>query len=679
MYSQSLLAALFFVLLGMATGAAIMTVGRGVTSWTLVWMLNGLGYGVGLGSMEGLFYSLVWSLPGTIIGMCWALFLWTRSERMHEATAQRAINSFVALIITPVLFAIPMGIMGFLDLGFTDDVFGVMAMAAIMGSIVGLGVGLKSVEEKEVRCPTCGTANKVPLGMALEKGTCRRCHDFLENPVSQAAEGRGGTGEEEIAEVRVPSLRGSIGGLIGGMLLGVIVQVFVCVPGGALLGACKGAVFAWVEGIAGGAAMVDGMIQGAWVGGFVGVGSGALIVAFRKTVDSIRALRPFRSAKCAVCGTENRVPRDREVEEFSCLNCQNRLVASRPVPRWIWGLGLTLVLLIYLLVESVYNPDRELFTLRGSDYWINSLSFSPDGRYLASGDRDEKVFVWDLVTGEEVHSFYEQYEINSVAFSADGKYLAYGMGDDYVRWQEENNKVTLRELSTGRIVERLEGHRSAVHAVAFSADGKYLASGSADSTVILWDVERLEPVRTIGVQEGAIRYMRFSADGEKLALDGEGNSIGIWDVASGEKILSLEGHAGGVTCVAFSVDGMHLASGGLDYKVKVWEVETGELKQEIGGYDDSFTFKRQGHGGYVLSVVFSPDGRYLVSGGEYRTIRFWDWHTGEQVRVLGGAEFPFTLIEGGHADGVQALVFSPDGRYLVSGDEDGLVKFWRVE
>jgi WD40 repeat protein len=278
-----------------------------------------------------------------------------------------------------------------------------------------------------------------------------------------------------------------------------------------------------------------------------------------------------------------------------------------------------------------------------------------------------------------VDRFHAYYDVHQVAFSADGRHLAWGLGDPYTSWQEDNNKIGLYEVEAGEIIERLEGHRSAVTGVAFSADGRRLVSAGADSTVRIWDAESWQREKVIDVEDSAWR-MALAANGRTLAIDGPENSVEIRDLESGRVIHVLKGHSGGTKCLAFSPDGRYLASGGLDYKVKMWEVESGGLKWEAGGLRYSWsTEEREGHRGYVLALVFSSDGRYLASGGEYRTVRLWEAETGTQVRVFGGAEPPFTLIRGGHPDGVQALAFSPDGRYLASADEDGLIKFWRME
>ena len=679
LYLQSPLGAVATLLFGMGAGVAAVSVGSGSVGWTLLWMLNGLGYGLGLGSWEGAFYALVWSAPGVFLGLFWALFLWTRIERLHEANAQRLVNGFLGMAITPLLFALPLGIMGLLDLGWSDDVIGVMAMGGIVGCVFGLIAGLGSVDVREVVCPTCDADNRVPVGRRLERVTCRRCHDFLENPASAARGLERVSDEGGERKVKLPSLTRSVAGLMWGMITGAIVQMVICIPCGILFGWLKGELFAWIAGFPAWPGGVDGAIQGGMVGGVIGAASGALSAALDRGITYLRVLQPQRSIDCSTCGAENRMRRGQEVEAAHCRSCGNPLSSRRQLPRWVWGLGLTFVSLLALLAEDIGDGARDLFTLRGHDYWVESLAFSADGRYLASGGDDEMVLIWDLDTGEEVDRFHANYDIHRVAFSPDSRYLVWGQGDPHTSWQEENNKIGLYGVERGEIIERLEGHRNAVTGVAFSADGRTLVSAGADSTVRIWDAESWNQARVIDLEDSVWR-MALSADGRTLAIDGPEDSVEIRDLGSGRVIHALEGHSGRTKCLAFSPDGRYLSTGGLDYKVKVWEVESGELKWEAGGRRDSWTaVDREGHRGYVMAVAFSPDGRYLASGGEYRTVRLWEVETGTQLRVLGGAEPPFTLIRGGHPDGILALAFSPDGRYLASADEDGLIKFWRME
>ncbi len=197
-------------------------------------------------------------------------------------------------------------------------------------------------------------------------------------------------------------------------------------------------------------------------------------------------------------------------------------------------------------------------------------------------------------------------------------------------------------------------HECAVMTVAFSRDGKP-TSGSTDGTMERGDTR---PVKTPIPRENStsITSMAFSPDGKRLASGSSDGTVTLWDVPREKKPRTLLGHTREVDSVAFSSDGKQLASGSMDKTVKLWNTETGK---EIP------TSMRQD--GTVFSVAFSPDGKRLASGSKDGTVKLWNTETGEKICTLPG-----------HSESVNSVAFSPDGKQLASGSSDGNVRIWEV-
>jgi len=238
---------------------------------------------------------------------------------------------------------------------------------------------------------------------------------------------------------------------------------------------------------------------------------------------------------------------------------------------------------------------------------VFSVTFSPDGRLLASGSGDNTVKLWDVATGALVRTLTG----HSVAFSPDGGLLASGSLD---------NTVKLWDVATGALARTLAGHINSVASVAFSPDGRRLASGSVDNTVKLWDVATGEELRVLAGHTLIVDSVAFSPDGRLVASGSFGTTILLWDVATGALVRSLAGHTSwiSVTSVAFSPDGRLLASGSGDETVKLWDVATGREVRTLSGHSDC-----------VWSVAFSPDGRLLASASSDCTVRLWPVEEGE--------------------------------------------------
>jgi WD40 repeat protein len=238
--------------------------------------------------------------------------------------------------------------------------------------------------------------------------------------------------------------------------------------------------------------------------------------------------------------------------------------------------------------------------------------------------------------------------INQIAWSPDGRILASPSNDRTIRlWDTESGEPRCT----------LEGHTKVVNSVAWSPDGRTLASVSLDRTIRLWDAKSGEPCPTPERYPSKLYSVAWSPDGRTLASGPLYEPIPLWDADSGVLCGKLEGHDHAVNSVAWSPDGQTLASASDDKTIRLWDAKNKKLRRMLIGHSDR-----------VLNVVWSPDGQILVSSSADHTIRLWDFETGRQMSVLES-----------HTSTVRCVYFSSNGRLLASKSYDGTVRLWRCD
>ncbi|MFD9396377.1 AAA family ATPase [Streptomyces sp. NPDC060000] len=234
----------------------------------------------------------------------------------------------------------------------------------------------------------------------------------------------------------------------------------------------------------------------------------------------------------------------------------------------------------------------------------------------------------------------------AVAFSPDGRSVATaGVGDgiDISDVRGSPGGSTVVASGTGGI-----------SSLAFSPDGRTLAAGGADGTVRLWKVpeQRWEILAVTG--SGTVMDVAFSPDGHTVAAAGENGTVRLWDTGTGKLRAALTGHSGTVHAVAFSPDGGTLATGGSDRTVRLWDAETGRSTTTLTS-----------HGDTVTSVAFNPEGSTLATASGDGTVQVWDWKKRRMANLL---EL--------HTSGLMTVAFSPDGRTLATGGTDRTARLW---
>jgi WD40 repeat protein len=295
-------------------------------------------------------------------------------------------------------------------------------------------------------------------------------------------------------------------------------------------------------------------------------------------------------------------------------------------------------------------------TIRGHTAEVLCATFSPDGRYIASGSADRTIMVWDAHIGNLVLGPLKMHttDIYCVAFSLDGSQIASGSVD---------GTIWVLDITAGKVVlGPCQGHTSAIWAVSFSPDGRQIASGSEDKTIVVRHAHTGDVVSRLSGHTDSIDAVAFSTDGKRLASGSDDMSVRVWHVKSGKVVQGpLRGHKDHVYLVVFSPDGKRVISASRGGNVCVWDIETGALvfgpsKRHVegilaGDYTPNTT-----------CCAVSPDGKWIASGYS-STVYVWDSQTGRLVATFDP-----------HTDYVPCVSFAPDSKRILSVSYDQTIQ-----
>ena len=377
-----------------------------------------------------------------------------------------------------------------------------------------------------------------------------------------------------------------------------------------------------------------------------------------------------------------------EITEIAYSPDSSRLAVASSIGVWVY--------------DTATNAEVALIGAHTSR--VNSVSFSPDGSTLATGNADGTVRLWDAVTGTLQNTFPEQgtISVRSIAFSPDGKTLASASGA----------RVHLWDVATSSLRDTFGRHTDTVINLMYTANGGTLASVSDDGTVRLWNMATGTSRNTLehpGIASAAfspdgsmiatggglllrlwdstdgtlrnsytynkdyntaIQSVRYSTDGKTLAVGTvryqpwrTNNSTRLWpntvhllNMETHDFDNRLTGHTSDVISLAYSADGSMLASASYDGSVRLWNATTATLRDVLTGYNAT-----------VYSVAFSPDSSTLATGNWDGTVHLSDVGTGTLRKLLKG-----------HTNSVYSVAFSPNGRTLASGGGDGTARIWSI-
>ncbi len=319
-----------------------------------------------------------------------------------------------------------------------------------------------------------------------------------------------------------------------------------------------------------------------------------------------------------------------------------------------------------------------LATIRGHGYDVTAVAFSRDGKTLASASRDNFVKLWDLEQIKGDRRFEPRIVLKGhsdsvwdVAFSHDGKSIATASAD---------MSIKIWNAADGRVKTTLNGHTGTVWSVAFSPDDKIVVSGSEDQTIRLWDARRGDFIQAIPNKTRAL-CVAFSADGKTIAATRSPRNmqesasapdamIVLFDRSTFQEVGRLIGPIDSIRSVAFSPDGKTIAAAGLDRTITLWNLASRSWKATLHGpvaqgHEDMAVMS---HSSSIRAAAYSPDGRFIASGGDDSIVKLWDLSTRDERYVFRG-----------HTGAVRCAAISPDGKLIASAGDDRVIRLWNAE
>lgn len=289
--------------------------------------------------------------------------------------------------------------------------------------------------------------------------------------------------------------------------------------------------------------------------------------------------------------------------------------------------------------------------LTGHASWVHDVAFSPDGGRVVTAAQDHYTIIWDALSGEWRAVLKGHTEaVENASFSPDGSRVVTASMDKTARvWNSE----------TGAELVKMTGHAGGVDAASFSPDGRRLVTASRDKTARIWDSESGVELAKMTGHEGEVHTAAFSPDGTRVVTASQDNTARVWDARTGAGLLVLSGHTDWVLNARFTPDGSRIFTRSRDRSVRIWDAATGAEMVRIDLPAN------------LMSAALSKDGSLVVTGSGDNVLRLWDTKTGALLRTMSGYAGMAAVVP-------LSVDFSPDGRYIVSGGVK-TVTLWDVE
>jgi WD40 repeat protein len=305
---------------------------------------------------------------------------------------------------------------------------------------------------------------------------------------------------------------------------------------------------------------------------------------------------------------------------------------------------------------------RVIETLKDHAGPVLTVAVTPDSRHVVSGSADGTLRVWEFASRRAVQTPTTHARcVRAEAVTSDARYVLSRSADQ---------ALEVWDLTSDESPQRLAGHACRVFALAVTPDGRYAVLASADPMLKLgeiasgqatmlrvWEFASGRAVHALAGHAGLVLAVAVTADGRHVVSGSEDKTLRVWELASGESLQTLAGHKGWILAVAVTPDGRYAVSGSTDKTLKVWELANGRAVRTLAGHED-----------LVRTVAVTPDGRYALSGSADKTLKVWELASGRVVQTLAG-----------HESEVSTVAVTLRGRCAVSGSADRTLKVWDIK